>query len=44
MVDRKMHDRIEEIEAYLGSTGRKTFTAYEVLKMVIHIKIGGGWI
>lgn len=44
MVSRKMLDRVEEIEEYLGNTERKTFTAYEVLKMVVHVKLGGGWL
>ena len=42
--DSKILDRVEEIEAYLATTERETFTAYEVEKMVKHIRDGGGWL
>ena len=36
--------RITMVKEYLENTDRKTFTPYEVEKMVKHIREGGGWL
>lgn len=40
----RINNRFDEIEEYLENTERRTFTAYEVSKMVVHIREGGGWL
>lgn len=41
----RMVARVRAIEGYLDNTDRRTFTVYEVQKIVMYIKSGGeGWI